>query len=88
VSAGLIGGIVGGIVAIAAALIAFFLLKRRKDDVPDNEDEIAECSDPSTQDGTFNGDDAVFVSEYGLSDHVNQVESIGEDDPAYQNDEE
>jgi hypothetical protein len=68
----MIGGIVGGVVAIAAALLAFFLLKRNKNrDVPDDFDGV-EPVESTGADSTFDGDDAIFVSEYGLSDHANQ----------------
>jgi hypothetical protein len=79
-SAGMIGGIVAGIVAVAAALIAFFLLKRRKPDVPEDGEDVPELQESTSQDGTYDGDDGLFVSEYGLSDHAGD-DVLDDDDP-------
>jgi hypothetical protein len=86
-SAGMIGGIVGGVVAIAAAFLAFFLLKRRKNQIPDEMDGDPELQDTTMQDATYNGDDDIFVSEYGMSEHaVDDDEVLDEDGPLDQSD--
>jgi hypothetical protein len=78
-SAGMIGGIVGGIAAVAAALIAFFLIKRRKgNDIPGDPGD-QDPSEAVEADATFDADDPVYVSEYGLSDHAN-LGNLDEDD--------
>jgi hypothetical protein len=88
-SAGLIGGIVAGIVAVAAALIAFFLLKRRKPDPPEDGDEMPDSQESTSQDGTYDGDDALFVSEYGLSERGNtEGDVLDDDDPLDEPDDE
>jgi hypothetical protein len=87
VSGALIGGIVAGIVAVAAALVAFFLLKRHKEDLPEDMEGDPELSESTVQDGTYDGDDGVFVSEYGLSDHTrDQEDSVGDVDPLDEDD--
>jgi hypothetical protein len=63
----MIGGIVGGIVAIAAALLAFFLLKHKKNGEPADFDD-GEPMESTENDSTYDADEAVFVSEYGLSE--------------------
>jgi hypothetical protein len=53
---GLIGGVVAGVVALAALVIAFFLLKRRRKDLDDVGSHPAEPDPDSFQTGQFEGE--------------------------------
>jgi hypothetical protein len=69
----MIGGIVGGVVAVAAAVLALFLFKRKKA----NPTEVFDTAEPQEEfdgDSTFDGDEGIFVSEYGFSEKPESTE--------------
>jgi hypothetical protein len=61
---------VAGVLAIVAALIAFFVIKKRRDNRLEEVNEDEDIGDPTELTSTVDlGEDHVFVSEYGLSDN-------------------
>jgi hypothetical protein len=75
-ASGAIGGGLGGLAALAALVLLFLLKRKKKDVIAPVEDDV------ETGSRTIDEDDA-YVSEYGLSDAVQQVDSEegGEDMP-------
>jgi hypothetical protein len=72
-NAGALGGIAAGIAA-ALALIAFFILRRRRQGADQREPLDAEITEDTHLDSDYFAEgDAKFVSEYGLSEEGNEI---------------